>query len=149
VLIDSAADVDDDETLDGYQGMMHVFGHGSDEERAAVFQMVSGLILGDEELAATWIPSWDALDREQLVTAGRALLGRDDISGRVGEIRCPILAVHGTADEAIGIDRARALADATNDHRGVVEIAGAAHAPNMTHPAEVNAALREFLATLD
>ncbi len=148
VLIDSAADVDDAETMEGYQGMLHVFREGSDDERAAVFQMVAGLILGDDELAATWIPKWEAIDREQLVTAGRALLGRDDVSGRVGEISCPILAVHGTADEAIAIDRAHALAAAANDHRGVVPVEGAAHAPNMTNAPAVNAALAEFLAGL-
>lgn len=148
VLIDSAADVDDAATLEGYQGMLHVFEHGSDDERAQVFQMVAGLILGDDDLAADWIPKWDAIDRDQLTTAGRALLGRDDISDRVAEITCPILAVHGSADEAIAVDRARALAAAAPDHRGVVEVAGAAHAPNMTHPEVVNGALREFLASI-
>lgn len=148
VLIDSAADVDDAETLAGYEGMLHVFGQGSDEERSAVFQMVAGLILGDEELAATWIPKWEAIERDQLVIAGRTLLGRDDISDRIGEIDCPILAVHGGADEAIGIDRARALAAAARDHRGVVEIAGAAHAPNMTNADEVTAALSGFLSSV-
>lgn len=146
VLIDSAADVDDAETLEGYQGMLHVFGNGTDEERAAVFEMVSGLILGDETLAAEWIPKWTVLDRTQLTLAGGALLERDDVSGRVSEIGCPILAVHGTADQAIAIDRAEALAAAASDHRGIVRIDGAAHAPNMTHPDVVNPALAEFLA---
>lgn len=148
VLIDSAADVDDAATIEGYQGMLHVFGHGTDEERAGVFQIVAGLILGDEALAAEWIPVWEQLDRAQLVTAGGALLGRDDISDRVGEIGCPILAIHGHDDQAISLDRAQALADAAVDHRGIVVVDGAAHAPNMTHPEQVNAALREFLAAL-
>ena len=148
VLIDSAADVDDEETIQGYQGMLHVFGHGSDDERAAVFEVVSGLILGDETLAAEWIPKWTAIDTDQLTLAGGALLERDDVSGRVGEIGCPILAVHGTADQAISIDRAEALAAAASDHRGIVRVDGAAHAPNMTHPDVVNPALAEFLASL-
>ena len=148
VLIDTAADVDDAETIEGYQGMLHVFANGSDEERNGVSQVVAGLILGDERLAAEWIPKWTALDPEQLVLASGALLDRDDVSDRVPEIGCPILAFHGTADQAISIDRARALAAAAPDHRGVVPIEGAAHAPNMTHPAEVNGRLREFLATL-
>ncbi len=148
VLIDSAADVDDAETIEGYRGMLHVFGKGTDEERAGVFQIVSGLILGDEGLAAEWIPKWEAIEREQIVTAGHALLERDDISGRVGEIRCPILAVHGTADQAIGLERAKVLAAAASDHRGIVEVDGAAHAPNMTHPDQVTPAIEEFLASL-
>jgi pimeloyl-ACP methyl ester carboxylesterase len=148
VLIDSAADVDDAETIEGYRGMMHVFANGTDEERAGVFRIVAGMILGDDVLAAQWIPKWEAMDRDQLLTAGGALLGRDDISGRVGEISCPILAIHGTADVAIAIDRARSLAGAADDHRGIVEVEGAAHAPNMTDPEQVNRALAEFLAAL-
>ena len=148
VLIDSAADTDDAQTLEGYAGMLHVFGQGSEDERAAVFEMVAGLILGDAELSREWIPKWTRIDREQLVTAGRALLGRDDISDRVADIECPIFAIQGTADQAITMDRVEALAASAVNHRGIAAIDGAAHAPNMTHADEVNAALRRFLATL-
>lgn len=147
VLIDSAADVDDAQTLEGYQGMLHVFGNGTDEERAAVFEVVAGLILGDADLAATWIPKWAEIEPGQLALAGGALLERDDVSGRIGEITCPILAVHGTADQAIAMDRAEALAASAVDHRGIVRVEGAAHAPNMTHPDVVNPALADFLAS--
>lgn len=148
VLIDSAADTDDAATIEGYQGMLHVFGNGTDEERLGVFQVVSDLILGDETLAAEWIPKWDALDRGQLVTAGGALLGRDDISARMGEVSCPMLAFHGTADQAIDISRAEAIAGVAPDHRGVIPIVGAAHAPNMTHSDQVNESLGKFLRSL-
>jgi pimeloyl-ACP methyl ester carboxylesterase len=148
VLIDSAADLDDEETLSGNQAMMHVILNGTDEERAGVYQIVGGMILGDEALAAEWIPRWAAIDFGQLELTGTTLLTRDDISDRIGEISCPMLAVHGTADTALVIDRARALAASATDHRGLVEIDGAPHAANMTHPAEVNAAIAEFLATL-
>ena len=148
VLIDSAADTDDAETLAGYEGALQAFTQGTDEERAAVFQMVADLILGDDELAATWMSKWASMDPDQVTLAGQALLRRDDISERLGEIQCPILAIHGTADASISIDRAEAVAAAARDHRGVVAIDGAAHAPNMTHPAEVNPALKSFLASL-
>ena len=148
VLIDSSADLDDDEMLNGNQAMMHVLGKGSEGDRARVFQIVSSMILGDETLAASWIPRWVALDLEQLGRAGTALLTRDDLTDRVGEITCPIIAVHGTDDAAIDIGRARALAADAPNHRGVIEVHGAAHAPNMTHPGEVNAVLEGFLTTL-
>ncbi|MEM9609033.1 MAG: alpha/beta hydrolase [Actinomycetota bacterium] len=145
VLIDSAADVDDEETIGGYQQMLQGMQHGTDEDRAGIFAVVSGLILGDEALAAEWIPKWDARDPDQLVLAGGALLGRDDVSDRLGEIACPALVVHGTADQAITIDRAEAACAGLPDCRGLVKVEGAAHAPNMTHAEVVNPPLREFL----
>jgi pimeloyl-ACP methyl ester carboxylesterase len=148
VLIDSAADLDDAETLNGNQAMMHVLEHGTEQDQAGVRQIVAGMILGDGSLTATWVPKWEALDLAQLTLAGETLLTRDDITDRVAEIGCPILGVHGTADAALHIDRARALATAAPDHRGVIEIEGAPHAANMTNPDQVNAAIAEFLTTL-
>lgn len=110
--------------------------------------IVAAMILGDAGLTATWVPKWEALDLAQLTLAGATLLTRDDISDRVAEIGCPILAVHGTADAALDISRARTLAAAAPDHRGLIEIEGAPHAANMTNPDQVNAAIAEFLATL-
>lgn len=148
VLIDSCADLDDEATIEGYHGMLGAFTGDDDEVRMGTAQGVAGLILGDEDLAAQWIPGWLAGDKDQLMLAGQALLSRDDISGRMGEIACPVLVIHGSDDQAITLDRAQAVADTVQDSRGVVVVNGAAHAPNMSHPAEVNAALTDFLAGL-
>ena len=115
-LIDSAADTDDAATIEGYRGMLHVFEHGSDEERTGILEVVAGMILGDDHLAAEWIPKWAQIDPGQLALAGQALLGREDISDRVGEIGCPILTIHGAADPAISTERAEVLASAASDH---------------------------------
>ncbi len=148
VLIDSTADLDDPATIDGYRGMLHVFEHSNAEQQSKVFEITAGLILGDETLGNEWIPVWEALDRQQLIWAGGALIARDDIMDRLHEITCPVLTIHGTDDVAITIDRARSLAAMLSDHRGFLEVPGAAHAPNMTHPDQVNAAIREFLSSL-
>jgi 3-oxoadipate enol-lactonase len=148
VLIDSAADLDDADTLNANQAMMHVFEHGTEQDRAGLRQIVAGMILGDDMLAAAWIPKWETLDLAQLTLAGQTLLTRDDISDRVVEITCPILNVHGTADAGLDISRARAIADTAPDHRGLIEIEGAPHASNMTNPDQVNVAIAEFLAAL-
>ena len=149
VLIDSCADVDDPETIEGYHGMLAGFTSGDPATQHAVAEAVAGLILGDETLAAEWIPRWiAALDKHDLNIAGTALLSRDDVQSRAGEITCPVLAIHGGADQAISVDRARMFVDAVADSRGVVVVDGAAHAPNMTHPEIVNQALADFLTTL-
>ena len=138
IFIDSAADVDDPETLEGNKKMVEAFAGGDDETRSFVFDVVGKIILGDERLEADWKPIWAELDAEQLQLAGATLLGREDLVDRLGEISCPTLVIHGTEDAGISLDRGYLLANGVRDSRGVVEVAGAAHAPNMTHPNEVN-----------
>ncbi len=75
----------------------------------ATAEMVAGLILGTEELSAAWIPKWNARrPMDFLATATQTLLTRDDISGRLGEITCPVLVIHGTEDQAIPMEMATA-----------------------------------------
>ncbi len=149
INIDTAADVDDEETLEGYLGMMAAFTSGDEATVDAVAEGVAQLILGDEDLAATWIPIWkSSLDVHDISVAGGTLLSRDDISAEMHQISCPVLVIHGSEDQAIDISRAQALASAVQDCRGVVIVDGAAHAPNMSHPEIVNGAMQEFLAAL-
>jgi len=149
VLIDSCADTDDAETIEGYHGMLAGFTSGDPATVQAVAEGVSGLILGDEKLAAEWIPRWIShLDQSDLTVSGEALLSRDDVQPRAGEITCPVLAIHGGDDQAITVDRAQKFVDAVADGRGVVVVDGAAHAPNMTHPKIVNEAISSLLASL-
>lgn len=148
VLIDTAADVDDAETIEGYHGMLAAFGSDDDATWDGVTEGVAGLILGTPELSAEWMPKWRARRGMDINTPGQALLGRDDISDRIGEISCPVMIVHGTADQAIEPARSQKIADAVSDCRQVLLVDGAAHAPNMSHPDEVNPALQEFLAGL-
>lgn len=149
VLIDSAADVDDEATIAGYTEMLAGMTSGDEATANAVAEAVAGLILANEELAAEWIPKWFAnFDKHDLNVSGRTLLERDDVLARVGEIACPVLIIHGGADQAIDLSRAQAVADGVPDCRGVVVIDGAAHAPNMTNPGPVNDAIGEFLASL-
>jgi pimeloyl-ACP methyl ester carboxylesterase len=149
VLIDSCADTDDAETIEGYQDMLAGFTGGDRPTQEAVAEMVAGLILGDETLAAEWIPRWFAnLEKADLNVSGQALLSRDDVQDRAGEITCPVLSIHGGDDQAISVDRAQRFVDAVADGRGVVVVDGAAHAPNMTHPEIVNNTLAAFLSSL-
>lgn len=149
VMIDSAADTDDAETIEGYHGMLAALTGDDDETWEAVAGGVAGLILGDADLIDEWVPKWRARRADtDLNTPGQALLGRDDVSDRLGEIACPVLVVHGTDDQAIAPARAEAVAAGVQDARGVVMVDGAAHAPNMSHAGVVNDALCDFLAAL-
>ena len=73
---------------------------------------------------------------------------RDDISPRLPDIHVPALVIHGTDDIAITLDRARAMAKALPRAQWV-EVPGAGHAANLTHPQPVNLAIERFLEQLD
>jgi len=111
-------------------------------------QMAGDMLIGDPELTRTWIPRWLARDANSLLEPSRTLLGRDDITDRLGEIEVPALVVHGTADASIGMDRAQELADGLPGCAGVVAIPGGSHAANLTHPGAVNDAVLSFLSGL-
>ncbi len=149
ILIDSEPGVDPPEVLEGYKGMV---GHWtSGEPLGEVGEMVAGLILGDPDLNAEWIAKWEArraAGAEDMEFAAMTLLDRDDITDRIGEITVPILSIHGEQDQSITIDKAEALQAAVPNGRGLTRVPGAAHAPNMTHPDIVNAAILSFLGSL-
>ncbi len=73
---------------------------------------------------------------------------RDDITGRVGEITCPVAVVHGTADVAFSLDSAQAMAAAFPNSRGITVIEGGPHATPLTHTDQVVDALRGFMKSL-
>jgi pimeloyl-ACP methyl ester carboxylesterase len=77
------------------------------------------------------------------------LLDRDDVTDRLGEITCPAIVFHGTADVSIEIDKAEALCRALSGCTGVVRVEGAGHASNLTHPDQVNERLLEFLRSVN
>jgi pimeloyl-ACP methyl ester carboxylesterase len=146
VLVGSGVWMDDPETLAGYEGMLAHW--RSDAPLGEVGSMVAGLILSDPTLMETWIAIWESRDGSTIQHPGDCLLGRDDITGRVDEITCPVLIVHGTDDLAIPIATAEQLCNELPDCRGMVVVQGAPHAANMTHPEIVNPAIADFAASL-
>lgn len=144
VLVDTDAGIDDPETRAGYREVFDAWmEEGPTEE---MLRELAGLILGpDEELQAPWIERWRALDPAELRHPVDCLLGRDDVSDRLGEITCPALVVHGIEDLSIPLERARALDEGLPGSAGIVEVPGAAHAPVLSHPGVVNPPLRAFL----
>ena len=145
ILIDTQAGTEADENVEAYGGMLQHW--LSDAPLGEIGEIVSGLILGDPDLAATWIPIWEARRSEMNEHPGNCLLSRDDITGRLGEIGCPALVIHGDADAAIPLELGQVLADSIPT-ASIAVMAGGSHAANMTHPAETNDAIAAFLAGL-
>lgn len=142
VLIDTEAGVEDPSTLQGYDAMQ-------DEWLANgpvnVQDAIAGLILGPGVDPAPWFRKWEALPRDGFQFAYQCLVHRDDITGRLPEITCPAMIVHGDEDQAIPMEKAERLRDGLGNCEQFVVVKGAAHAANLSHPDQVNPPLREFL----
>lgn len=150
VLIDSGAQLDDPQVIAGYQGMLEALCGEDEATYDAVSAGVGQIILGEPSLIDAWLPIWKTrrqTDRNALRVPGATLMGRDDISDRLGEISCPTLVIHGTADVAIPLPHAEHVAQ--HVERGqLVVVEGGTHASNMTHPTVVNEAIASFLTTI-
>lgn len=143
VLISTQAGVDDGQTLAGYRQML-------DNWQAVgpvlpLREAIANIILGGREYWEPWISKWAEFPKEAFLNPTLCLLERDDITDRLGEIKVPAIVFHGTADIAIPMERARQLADKLPQGKRLVEVPGAAHAANVTHPGIVNPPLLEFL----
>lgn len=145
ILLNTQAGTEDPEVIPLYQGMIDSWvADGPTDELAGT---IAGLIVGTPELSSAWIARWRSRDNATLGQPGTTLLTRDDITDRLGEIQTPALVVHGSADAAIAVDRAELLAKGLSNAELVV-VEGGTHSTNLTHPTEVNAAIKQFLRDL-
>ena len=145
ILLDTQAGVEDPANVPAYQQMHDTWvTAGPVDELAGV---IAGIIIDHPGENERWIAKWQARPKELLTRPFECLMGRDDITDRLGEITCPALVVHGTSDTAIHMDAAEALAAGLPGAGDVVRVPGA-HAANLTHPDAVNAAIVAFLDTL-
>jgi len=146
VLIDTQSGTEDPQRLPAYRQMQQTWLDVGPVDELA--QAIAGLIIGDPVLDKVWIAKWRQLPRDSMRAPGDCLMDRDDITDRLGEIACPAIVFHGTADQSIELEKAEQLSQALSGSTGVVRIEGAPHAANLTHPAAVNEPLLRFLRAL-
>ena len=143
VLIDTAADNDGPETLAGYRMMVDTWiEHGPVPDLTAV---IANIIIAEPNESKKTIAKWQNFTTEAFKATANCLLNRDDITDRLGEIKCPAIILHGTADTAISMERAEELRKGLVGAGKIVAIEGAAHASNLTHANLLNPPLIEFL----
>jgi len=144
ILLDTQAGQEDPAIAESYQQLEATWlEHGP----GPVQELVASIILGPVEWAE-WFAKWAAQDPAELTLAFRCLMDRDDVTGRLGEISCPALVVHGTSDAAIPVALAEVLRAGLGGAAELLLIEGGSHAANLTHPAQVNAAMLGFLRGL-
>jgi pimeloyl-ACP methyl ester carboxylesterase len=142
VLIDTQAGPEDPEAGALYEGMAAGWAAGGADP--ATLEVVASIILGPAD-HRPWVALWEQMPPHRAPQLVRTLLSREDITDRLGEIRCPALVIHGSADAAIPVEKAEALADGLPGAVPLVLVEGAGHAANLSHPEAVNAAIRGFL----
>ncbi len=107
ILIDTQSGLEDPANTDGYEQLHQIWIASGP---SSVQEVVSAIILGAGPWD-DWYAKWAAADPAQFTLAFRTLMDRDDITDRIGEIGCPALIIHGTADAAIPMARAEELRD--------------------------------------
>lgn len=148
VLIDTQAGVEDAEKVPLYEAMEDAWRQTGLTDQLG--ELVAATIMSPGwDGNAAWIERWRRYTPDGIAPALRCLFDRDDIHDRLPEIRCPALVIHGEADAAIEMDKAERLCAELADCRNLVRVAGAGHASNLSHPGPVNAAIREFLESID
>ena len=145
ILLDTQAGTEAPESVEPYNGLHAAWvEHGA----VAVQDIVASLILGPGDWTE-WFTKWGAMVPDQFTKAFNCLMHRDDVTGRLGEITCPALIVHGTADASIPMEKAEILRDGLGGPATLVAIEGGPHAANMTHAEPVNKAILQFLSSLN
>jgi 3-oxoadipate enol-lactonase len=149
ILIDSQAGTELDANRSGYEQLHQMW---LDQGPGPVQEIVAAIILGPGQWDgwyAKWAEQYARLapgNLSELTRSFRCLMDRDDITGRLGEIGCPALIVHGGEDAAIPLARAEEMRDGLAGPTTFAVIGGAPHASNVTHPDAVNAKILSFLA---
>ena len=101
----------------------------------------------DPAIAADYLEFVLRAGPQQLVRQNRAVIARPDARAHLPRLRCPVLVMHGEADELVPPDNARETA-ALMPHAQLVIVERCGHMLTMERPAAVSAALRDWLAAI-
>jgi pimeloyl-ACP methyl ester carboxylesterase len=147
ILIDTQAGQENPEALKGHMQLAEAWA-AAGQMPDPIASVVEGIILGDNWAGAgAWKAKWKTIQPVNMLGCMNTLATRDDVTGKLGQIKVPALVVHGDADAAIELRLAETLAAGLPDARLVV-VPGAGHAANLTHPEVVNPAIAAFLGGL-
>jgi pimeloyl-ACP methyl ester carboxylesterase len=147
ILLSTQAGAEAPDKVAIYESMLDVW--ESDGLNDQLAETIAAIVLGNEWAGRhAWITKWRQWPRSLLRPAFNALVGRDDLHDRLGEIKVPTLVIHGTADAAIDVELAQRLCSELANCQPLIMVEGGGHACNLTHPKVVNMAVQRFLAGL-
>ncbi|WP_372665016.1 alpha/beta fold hydrolase [Amycolatopsis kentuckyensis] len=141
-VLGTSAAAEDPAVAAGYRAVLDAWVGG--EAPPEVLDGVARICFGDFDASADK-KRWASVPPSQLTLAMNALVDRDEVLSRAGEITCPALVLHGSADLAYPVERAAELADALPAAEPLVVVDGGAHFLSYTHAEAVNPPLKRFL----
>lgn len=143
-LVDTKAALDPPEVQEGYLQWAEAW-----TTMGPVGELVDQMVqlqFGPDFDASAWVGKWQSRPPSTVRTQWTSVVnGRDDVAARLGEITCPSHIVVGEHDGAFPPEVAEEMCSELGSCTGVTVVAGGHHAPNVTHPQEVNVAIRTFL----
>lgn len=141
-LISTRSEIDDETVQESFRQLKLEWSRNG---AANVADQLGEFLLGTKQHAAEWGAKWRAMSAQHFGYPVDALVQRDDITHRLGEIAHASIVFYGAADVAIDPAHGRSLAGRLPNCKGFVLVDDAGHTPNLTHADAVNPALREFL----
>ena len=151
VLVDTTADTHDEAEIERYREMIETTREaGRVPEQLA--RVVTHLLFGettldsDPDLVDAWVDRWLTYPGEAVHHEVESWLERPDFTDRLDGIDVPALVVHGEEDVALDPERSDGLVEGLDARRELIPAAG--HSANVERPEPVNAAIREFLASV-
>jgi pimeloyl-ACP methyl ester carboxylesterase len=150
VLIDTSADAESPERAEMFRGFQAtVRDHdGVSEElaRSTLPLLYAQSYIDNQPDAISYhVDRVTKMKTEAVVEGLRAIIERDDVTDRLGEIRVPVLVIHGEQDASISLERGEAMAKGIGGAE-MVKIPGAGHTTPLEAPDVVNEALGGFFS---
>lgn len=146
ILIDTEAGVMSPGIVNGDEGLLTLWEQNGYTDKMG--DLLAGQIIGPVLPGWGGLPYWENVWRDtqlaDLIPCFNALIDRDDITSKIGQISQPSLVLHGEVDKSVPIADGEALASGLQNGTFVM-VPGAGHASNLTHPEIVNPAIVNFL----
>jgi 3-oxoadipate enol-lactonase len=120
-------------------------GDGKLGGQEAVLETMANISFGPAFDAEPWKRVWRNWPPAQAALALDALIERDDLLPRLGEIQAPTLVMHGADDKSYPPSHGEAIANGVAKSAGFVLVPKGAHFLSLTDPADVNRGLAPFL----
>jgi len=148
VLIDTQAHSEDPDKRAQYEAFLTVaLESGINDDLVNILKLVYfGPTFAGKPESDAWEKKLSATDVPAQHAMIRAVFDRDDVHGRLSEIKAPAVVIHGEDDMAIEAERAEELARDLGANMSLIP--GCGHCSPLERPDAVNPIIRSFLQSI-